>query len=234
MEPLVQIPETGIDHLGIGLAVAAVLLVGGAIAARWHKDQLRFALMKAALEKGVTQFPGTPPYWLVSLRQGVMLLATGVALTGVGLGAWFLGRGVEMPATAQVQPSATEPDHTPDRPHHDDGPPPPRPEDFGPGPDRGGPDGPHPGGPPPPRHEHGSHDVGGHSDHDRPRPRNDHPHPPSFSPAMERWHHAQIQQTTGLASAAIGIVLAFLGLVRIAFAKVEQRCMANSDETGLY
>ena len=57
----------------------------------WQRDRERFSLMKTALEKGVTRFPGTPPYWLVSLRQGVTLSAVGIGLVGAGGGALVAG-----------------------------------------------------------------------------------------------------------------------------------------------
>src|SRR5665213_607854 len=84
------------DVLSTALGVAAVLLVIGWSITRWQRDRERFSLMKTALEKGVTRFPGTPPYWLVSLRQGVTLSAVGIGLVGAGGGAWWLAHNVPM------------------------------------------------------------------------------------------------------------------------------------------
>jgi hypothetical protein len=46
---------------------------------------------------------------------------------------------------------------------------------------------------------------------------------------MERWHWAQAQQTVGLVSAGVGMVLMLLGLVRIGFARIEQHYVSESD-----
>ncbi len=75
------------DSLAVGFGVAtAILLVGGSLLLRWQRARLRFALAKIALEKGTPLFPGAPPLWLMSLRQGIMLVALGVGLMAVGRG----------------------------------------------------------------------------------------------------------------------------------------------------
>jgi hypothetical protein len=48
------------------------------------------------------------------------------------------------------------------------------------------------------------------------------PRPPAQNPEMERWHNAQVEVTLGLGSAAIGIILGFVGMVRIVFARTER------------
>lgn len=238
MAPLTEIPGPPADGLSIGLGVAAVILVAGWVLTRWHRDQMRFALMRTALERGVTRFPGMPPYWLVSLRQGVTLVALGAGLGAVGAAAWWMVRGVEMPTIEQVnagvkQESAGAPKEGLPRER------PPRPEDgFGPGregPPHDGPPGEPPAPPPHPREERGQGRM-----HDGPPSRDGHEgregregRPPA-SPAMERWHRAEAQQTIGLVSAGAGLILLILGVVRIGFAKIEQRYAGESEESGVY
>ena len=62
------------ELLGDSLGIAAVLLVFGWVLLRWQQDRQGFALLQTALEKGITQFPNAPPFWLVSLRQGLTML----------------------------------------------------------------------------------------------------------------------------------------------------------------
>jgi hypothetical protein len=239
------------DALSTGLGVAAIVLMAGWALTRWQRDRLRFALMKTALEKGLTRFPGTPPYWLLSLRQGVTLLSLGAALGIVGSGAWWLAHGVEMPANVQTEPSQQSrtgppgqnlqnpPGPPSSRFEHDDpehqgpprrpGPPSGREDDgFGP---------PHPPGPPPARPED---PLGlGPRDHQGPvgqgeREHGRQPRPEPIDPARERWHRAEAQQTIGLVTVGAGLILVMLGIVRICFAKVERRFAGESDEPGLY
>jgi hypothetical protein len=196
--------------LSIGLSIAAVILVGGWLATRWHRDRMRFALMRAALERGVTRFPGTPPYWLVSLRQGVTLAVLGCGLGVLGTGAWLMVRDVQMPLPPQfatTQPTESQPEAPEEQL------PPPRPEDR---------DFIHPPRPgePPLRREDRS-----------PPPRQDRPANHPHDPAMERWHRAQAQQTIGLVSVGVGFILLLLGVVRIGFAKIEQRYVTDTDDT---
>ena len=40
---------------------------------------------------------------------------------------------------------------------------------------------------------------------------------------MERWHRIQTQRTIGLVAICAGSILTLLGLVRIAFARMERR-----------
>ena len=48
------------------------------------------------------------------------------------------------------------------------------------------------------------------------------------------WHDAQMQQTIGLVTVGAGFVLILLGIVRIAFAKVEKQFASESDENAMY
>lgn len=76
---------------GFGI-VAAVLAVGGAVLLRFQHNRHRYALMQAALERGITQFPGGQPAWLIAFRQGLMMGTLGLGLAGVGAGAWILAQ----------------------------------------------------------------------------------------------------------------------------------------------
>jgi hypothetical protein len=102
---------------GVLGATAALLLVGGSMFLRGQGNRQRFLLMQAALEKGITSFPGQPPFWLLSLRQGITTITLGIALMIVGAGAWTIGHSVEQPTDIIA--------HEP--------PPPPVPQDAGPG-----------------------------------------------------------------------------------------------------
>ena len=97
---------------------AAVLLIGGSIFLRGQRNRHQFTLMQAALEKGITAFPGQPPFWLLSLRQGITTIALGIALIIVGTGAWAIGHSVERPDAA----IASEPKPPPPQFQGPDGP----------------------------------------------------------------------------------------------------------------
>jgi hypothetical protein len=172
---------------------AAVLLIGGSIFLRGQRNRHQFTLMQAALEKGITAFPGQPPFWLLSLRQGITTIALGVALVIVGSGAWAIGHSVQRPDAA----IASEPK-------------PPPPQFQGPG----GPDGPPElrGGPGPEGRE-GPGLFGG------PEGRR----PPQRNPLIEQWQRAQMEETVGQIALGCGIVLLLLGCTRTAFAKTERR-----------
>jgi len=64
---------------------AAALIVGGGILLRYQRDRHHFLLMKAAIEKGITAFPGATPGWLISLRVGTLSLVMGIGLLVVGI-----------------------------------------------------------------------------------------------------------------------------------------------------
>src|SRR5665213_2284921 len=65
--------------------------------------------MQSALERGVTSLPGGPPLWLISLRQGVMMLVLGAGLVLAGGGIHHVARGVEMPAVFARAPGLDAP-----------------------------------------------------------------------------------------------------------------------------
>ncbi len=122
------------DSLAVGFGVAAaVLLVGGSLLLRWQRARLRFALAKIALEKGTPLFPGAPPLWLMSLRQGIMLIALGIGLMAIGAVAVADAKKVPDPPDSimnKIQP-LPEPPGGGGRPGFD-GPPEGRPDDGGP------------------------------------------------------------------------------------------------------
>jgi|GEM_PF-5778058 len=64
------------------IVVAALIALGMLL--RWQHDRQRLAVLKLAIEKGVTHLPAALPMWLSSLRQGIMLATLGVALLIVG------------------------------------------------------------------------------------------------------------------------------------------------------
>lgn len=209
-----QIPGHLAEFLGNSLGVAAVLLVGGWLALRWQQDRHRFQLMQTALEKGITRFPDAPPFWLLSMRQGVTMLATGIALAAVGGGAFWLGRQAPMPATSvgmQFEPAGppTAQDAWQEREdRRDRGPdrrPQGRPDDAGFEQDRG----------PRPDLRPG-------------RPNGPPDRRPMLSPQMERWHQAQTEQTAGLISLGVGIILMLVGVVRVFFAQAERQLGVES------
>ena len=226
-------PPTDLLNGAIGLA--AILLVAGWIFTRWQRDRHRFALMQLALEKGVTRFPGTPPYWVMSLRQGVTLTAVGVGLMVVGGGAWSLSSRVEMPKETAVVPALTAPTTRPARegaqpePERRPGPGDEwnRPPHLRNGPPGGPEDNEGPEGPRGPRHEPGRGPA--FDPQQPPPPQPEHPHE---SPDRERWHRAEAQRTIGLTSVGVGFILTLLGLVRIGFAKIEQTHVKETDELG--
>ncbi len=123
---------------------AAVLLVLGWVALRYHRDRRQFQLMQAALEKGVTNIPGAVPGWLISLRQGVLslVLGIGVVVAGAALHA----------SASRIDPiPANVGFHPPSRPAQNAGNPPPEEMDQHPFPPGEEPAGPRPPGGPEPR-----------------------------------------------------------------------------------
>jgi hypothetical protein len=71
-------------------ATAALLLIGGGVLLRWQRARYHFTLAQSALDKGLSPATAGPPAWLVSLRQSVLVLATGVGLmiAGGAVAAW--------------------------------------------------------------------------------------------------------------------------------------------------
>lgn len=95
------------DNFVTGFGVTAALLaVGGIVLLRFQRNRHEFALAQAALEKGITDFPNGQPAWLVSFRQGLMMLTLGIGLAIVGAGAWLLGNDkADVFAFPSTQPS---------------------------------------------------------------------------------------------------------------------------------
>ena len=207
-----HVPAQLADLLGDSLGIAAILLVIGWIMLRWQQDRQRFALMQTALEKGITQFPNAPPFWLVSLRQGLTMLALGFALMVVGAGVFFVGHHVPTPTSAMLASgTGGQGELRPaDSGAPDEGPPP-RPQDQD-RPERMSP------------RDRGPFDSLAHAQGRpfdlRPRPEPERRPPPS--PELERWHHAQIEQISGLVATGIGLILVVVGLMRVAFARTER------------
>jgi hypothetical protein len=204
--------------MSVGMIAVALVLAMGWICILWRRDAQRFRLMQLALEKGVTRFPNTPPFWLLSLRQGVTVLALGVALCGVGGGALLVVKNVPEPTPEQQMQALPGIRQEQMRENGPGGP--------------GGPGGFGPGGPGdvrdqpfPPPDDQGPPGPGAS------RPPLRQPMPPMAVPAVENWHRAQAMRTVGLLSLACGIVLIVLGIVRIAFSGVER--LASDEQTRM-
>lgn len=82
--------------------IAAVLAVGGLILVRLRRDRYHFDLMRTALEQGLSTIPNSVPFWLVSLRQGIMILTLGLALLLVGGIGYRLTTGIQVPDLASL------------------------------------------------------------------------------------------------------------------------------------
>ena len=182
------------------------MLVGGWVFLRWQRSRQQYAITRALIERGITRLPDGPPFWLLSLRNGMNVLMVGIGLLGVGCGAWALGSRVEMPANVSGFNNSTVHQPSMDRPgppmEEPPGPPDGPPEDWPP------PRGDRPRRPPP---EEG---------YSSPSPRRP---PAQPNPAMERWHRAQAQQSIGMVAAGCGVILCLLGAFRVMFAFVERR-----------
>lgn len=90
---------------------AALLIVVGAIVLGAQRNRLRHALLMAALERGVSAFPGVPPLWLISLRRGVSTFVLGLALFLIGAAVQQAAMKVPQPPQqiAATPPPAVEP-----------------------------------------------------------------------------------------------------------------------------
>jgi hypothetical protein len=196
-------------------AAAAIVMIGGAVLLRWQRNRLQFNLMQTAIERGVTPMQGAPPLWLLSLRQGVMILALGAGLLLAG---WFVYQSAAAVAMPAVSTSSTQPAmmggpggfRPPPPQMGDDGPP----DQFGP------PDGPRDGprgmnGPGNRRFGPPGRGPGGND--------GQLPPPPRGNPAIEYWHRAQDQKAVATVAMGSGLVLALLGIVRVLFAFAERR-----------
>ena len=122
---------------GFGV-VFALLVVGGYVLLRWQSDRHRFELVKTALERGIPLPSGGPPFWLDSLRAGVLTLTLGLGLLMAGGLAIGLTPAVALPDADTLGAIFDPPDE----------PPPPPPDGKGKGPPRRP--------PPPPNPEHES------------------------------------------------------------------------------
>ena len=179
---------------GFGAAVAMVVL--GIFVLRWYRMRQEFALLRLALEKGISP-PMNPalPQWLLSLRQGAVIAAFGAALVILGWIGWTLGSQVGRrsafadEAILATTVPAVMPEIAPLAPPDD------RPRDEG----RRGGRGPDPRGP---------------RDDRPPRPRD---------VAMEAYDRAQSQIYISMAMVGGGSILILLGIVRISFVPAERR-----------
>jgi len=197
---------------------AAVLLVGGWVALRWQRDRHQFTLAQRALERGVNAFPGGPPFWLVSLRQGLMVLTLGVGLIVVGWLAVAMAGNPEPPPAAFMPAQPPRPVEPLDEP----GPPPrdfPRDARPEPRPDR------RPAGEPGRLGDPGRPGDPGR----RGQKGTGQPGMPLPNPVIERWHRTQDQRAVGLIAVGSGIILILLGVVRTAFAAVERKYSDPDD-----
>lgn len=88
---------------------AAVLVVCGYVLLQWQRNRYRFRLMQTALERGITDYYEGPPFWLISLRQGIAVLALGIGLIVIGAAAFQLAHGVDMPDMSAVQAAGSIP-----------------------------------------------------------------------------------------------------------------------------
>jgi hypothetical protein len=95
--PLILAARSTDVFVGSFAIAAAILLVGGWVLLQWQRNRQQFSLMQQAIERGVRILPQGPPFWLLSLRQGLMILTLGIGLLIVGGIAWALGSGVRMP-----------------------------------------------------------------------------------------------------------------------------------------
>ncbi len=233
-------PLSDAPQMTLVIAVAALIALGMLL--RWQHDRQRLAVLKLAIEKGVTHLPATLPMWLSSLRQGVMLTTLGVALLIAG-GAAVAMVHSQQPFRPGMPPMGGPPGSMGsgtgpmaggrfNRP----GPPVmsglgstalPRPG----GPPRAGPaaesDG-HgfatPGGFPPP--------PGFRAGHGRIRPRGGPLVNRRFNPMMPPEFLPPIgyqQRLLGLGALASGFILMMLGVARISFALVERRYFASEE-----
>jgi hypothetical protein len=78
---LASVDEVFAGALG---ATVGILLIGGGIFLVSQRARLQYALMRAAIDKGITNLPGIRPMWLVSLRNGVNTLVVGFCLFVLG------------------------------------------------------------------------------------------------------------------------------------------------------
>jgi hypothetical protein len=97
---------------GFGV-VFAFLAVGGYVLLRWQSDRHRFQLVKLALERGIGLPSAGPPFWVDSLRAGVLTLALGVGLLLAGGAATAMAVRVPRPDEPGRPPTAAADEHPP-------------------------------------------------------------------------------------------------------------------------
>ncbi|NNM85098.1 MAG: hypothetical protein HKL96_04985 [Phycisphaerales bacterium] len=227
-------PDAFGSAFGFGLGItAAILIVGGYLVLRWQRDRQQYLLVQAAIERGLSHLPVAMPLWLASMRQGAMVLALGIGLIIAGV---FVHASAHAPPQAKAFPKWIMPPPIPKAPPH-----------AAPGtepatptvlksnttPRRsmpvnpGGPMLPllRPGGP------YAQHPAGmwGHPiNHWMHGPRGPMAWHGELIPLMDQWFRAQQQRTAGMVAAAVGMIFALLGLVRMGFALLEKRIAAAS------
>jgi len=87
----------------------AILIVGGYVLLQWQRNRYRFQLAKEALERGISESPSGPPYWVLSLRQGLMILVLGLGLLLAGGALYGLAVGIPPPESFQTQSTTVAP-----------------------------------------------------------------------------------------------------------------------------
>lgn len=85
-----------------GLAIAAGAFIAGTMLLRWYRMRQEFLLLRLALEKGIAPLPPSQPQWLISLRQGVMILTLGVGIALAGAIGWKLASDVDRPVVSSA------------------------------------------------------------------------------------------------------------------------------------
>ena len=209
-------PPPSHSPVAITLIIVVAALIALGMLLRWQHDRQRLAVLKLAIEKGVTHLPAALPMWLSSLRQGIMLATLGVALLIVGGVAVAMahGHGPQL-----MQPwGAMGPGPQMMRVGHGNGqraasiPPPGARLGFGP-PANGK-------NPPPLGGANGPGNAGREFG-----PPGGFPPRSVMGPRYQRFPPPGMQQQKmlGLGSLAIGFILTLLGATRIAFANIERK-----------
>jgi hypothetical protein len=189
-----MLATVGEVFFGILGGALALLIIGGGLLLMWQRMRLGHRLMQSAIERGITSFPGVPPVWLISMRQGVTTLALGVALAGFGAVVFGAADRVPMPANgpAMTQPAAME-DQPGDRM------------------------------PPPPDGPDSHDDMRPMRDHPMDMGPGRRLGPPRMNPAMENWHRAEDRKAVSTIAMGGGFILILLGMVRFLFSFAERK-----------
>lgn len=234
----------------IVLIVCVVVVVLPALWVKWQNDRQRFSLLKMAIEKGMNSLPLGLPIWLLSLRQGVLVLVAGLAPLIVGgltlrmAGTIPAAPGHQMagPATGHAAPAdaptsrtgnlqvpTTRPESVLSNPSAQRVPP-----------ATGNPpsivgsrwNGPRNGADGWPRDMRLGPRPGNPPWPNRPGMRPDRGRP--FGPPyyIRHMHDVMVRQNAGLALLGVGLVLCLLGVARIAFAFLERRYTTDRATIG--